>query len=118
MATYKLPENAVRWLYGGEKGNSSKVMFSAITGLPTGGTTPKTPKDPDDFKRCMLLIDEVPEFESELHKVAALSPVWKNIVDNWVLLCIMMDATLDEWETGNKTGATKKQYDFMKSLGC
>lgn len=124
MKTFELSESALNWLKNGEKGVSSETMFGAITGLEIQSRR-SHPSDPDDFKRCMKLINAVPEWNNELYKVAALSDTWNNIINNWETLCLMMEDTLKEWYSDppkdgskKKFEASKKQYDFMESLGC
>lgn len=124
MKTFELSESALNWLKNGEKGVSSETMFGAITGIEIQSRG-SHPHDPDDFKRCMKLINAIPEWNNELHKVAALSDTWKNIIDNWETLCLMMEDTLKEWYSDppkdgskKKFKAYQKQYDFMQSLGC
>jgi hypothetical protein len=106
-----LTENARKWLAFGEKGISSEVMFGAISGLQITDSKTQHPLDPDDFKRCCYLIRDVPEWETELHKVAELSPVWKNIIDNWDKLVGMLLEQLT-------THRANDMYGFMRSLGC
>ena len=105
-----LTDSAKRWLAEGEHGASSKTMFSVLSGLDISRFNDH-PYDPDDFRRCYLLINQVPEFEKDLYKVAELSPVWKNIIDNWGKLTTML---LEQMATRKANG----MYEFMKTLGC
>jgi hypothetical protein len=71
----------------------------------------RSPVDPDDFRRCYLLLKAIPEWKEKLISLKEISPVWSNIVDNWDKLCEMLEEQM----------ATKKangMYEFMKSLGC
>lgn len=111
--TVTLPIEAAEWLHKGEKGTSSETMFGAISGLKIYYRQ-SHPSDPDDFRRCYLLIKQVPQWRNELHKVAALSNTWFNIVENWDKLCEMMEEKMNAWSRGEKSD--RKMYEFMKSL--
>ncbi len=112
---FELPENAVEWLRKGQRGISSNTIFGAISGLALDKIK-HPPSDPDDFRRCYLLIKQVPEWKGELHKVAHLSETWKNVVDNWDKLSALLEEQVDRYEQG-KPG-TYEMYNFMKSIGC
>src|SRR5690554_43536 len=71
-----IPESAQEWLLTGDRGISSETIFGAITGLVINRRK-YPPADPADFYRCYKLINAVPEWKSELHKVAELSKTWK-----------------------------------------
>lgn len=105
-------ENANWWIRNGERGLSSETMFGY---LHDGGMKiakwETTPSDPDDFRRCYLLLKAVPQWKSELHKLKSVSPVWSNLVDNWDKLTEMLEDLMEK-KTDNG------MYKFMKSLGC
>ena len=71
-------EKANFWLTNGEHGSSSMAMYRAFMDNPVNKSRPL---DPDDFRRCYLLLKTVPEWRNEMHKIKALSPAWSNLVD-------------------------------------
>jgi hypothetical protein len=110
-----IPESAQEWLLKGDRGISSETIFGAITGLWINNRK-WPPSDASDFYRCYKLIKKVPEWKQELHKVAELSNVWKNVILNWDILSELIEEQI-EWR--NK-GISKSNglYHFMKELGC
>jgi len=118
--TWKQPEadNALNekermdfWLQNGERGISSETMFQVIGGVNLLGGRICHPCDPDDFRRCYLLIKTIPEWREKLDKMKTVSPIWSRIVDNWDRLCEMLE---EQIETKKPNG----MYEFMESLGC
>jgi len=92
-------------------------MACAFAGLPQERSWGRNhPADPDDFCRCLLLLEAVPEAREHLEKVAKISRVWENIVDNFEKLETMfLDEVGLNW---CKATSAPKTYEFMKSLGC
>ncbi len=74
-----------RWLAGTTTGTSSLTMVQVITGRVVlhGDRRPNVPLDPSDFRRCMLLLEAVPELREGLPKVAEAYPAWVGLVDHW-----------------------------------
>lgn len=108
-------ENADWWLINGEHGISSETMFKYLDGRDITRGKECTPSDPDDFKRCYKLLQAVPQWKSQLHKMKAVSPVWEKLVDNWDKLTEMYEQNVREnWKNYKKIG----MYEFMESLGC
>ena len=109
-------QNANWWAENGEHGMSSKTMFNHLSsGLHISrikNDYPTTPSDPDDFRRCYLLLKAVPQWKekSELERLKTLSKVWANLVDNWDKLEEMLKENLAIGANG--------MYEFMKELGC
>jgi hypothetical protein len=99
------------WWNRGEKGISSECIYNTIMGLPKGRWGAMTPSDPDDFRRCYLLLKTVPEWKAKLYLLKPLSETWSNLVDNWDKLTEMLeDLMVKKKDNG--------MYDFMKKLGC
>lgn len=116
-------ERAAWWTFHGEQGTSSNTMWSALASygkmfgyeyckdvlIPPSSY--RHPCDPDDFRRCYLLLKAVPEWKLEFHKLRALSPVWIKLVDNWSLLEKMLE---EQMETKKPNGL----YELMETYGC
>ena len=79
-------EPLVLWLASGERGISSATIVQTITGIKT--TEMRNfcgyhPLDPSDFRRCSLLLRQVPALRPHLHLMSAVSPVWTRLVACW-----------------------------------
>lgn len=118
-ARHNLSDEAIRWLAVGEQGTSSQTMFGVLAGVKLydeDELLKSHPSDPDDLRRCRLLLESVPELQERLSDMGGISPVWKNLVDNWSELCATMDAECPGWRSSG--GKAAKTYELMKSLGC
>lgn len=78
----------VKWLAGGERGDSSNVVFAHMTGVKeaTAKQCDKTfaPMDADDMSRCLKLIDIGGQtWRDAIPSLATLSPEWEKIVARW-----------------------------------
>lgn len=82
---------AMEWLIDGNTGLSSTALLSNILSNGQTGTI-KTiearfhPRDSSDLRRCIGLLDFVPEFRQHLHIMRHVSPSWAALIDNWDLL--------------------------------
>lgn len=79
--------------------------------LFTGNYSFSPPWDPEDFRRCYLLLRLVPEWRDRLHKVEEIFPEWKGLVENWDEL-----TELYEKERENTDGNAPHLYTRMKAL--
>lgn len=80
-----LDERMLEWIRNGERGTSSETIFEVLADHPLQreGWAGATPRDPADFRRCYLLLEAIPEWKTELQKVADVYPAWQPLVDNW-----------------------------------
>jgi hypothetical protein len=69
------------------------------------------PADPDDFRRCYLLIKAVPQWKERLVELKSLSETWSKLVDNWDKLTEMLEEQM-------RTRKANGMYELMNSLGC
>jgi hypothetical protein len=104
-ASGSLSPPAVKWLAVGEHGTSSATMFWKFTGIRApyveNEDAPRHhPHDVDDFRRCRLLLEQVPGFVHQLDRMRAVSPVWDRLVSAWPELCALMDAEAPHWRDG------------------
>jgi hypothetical protein len=108
-------DNLVKWLANGRRGTSSNTIVQHLTGIPTTryGET-DYPHDPDDLSRCRLLLEEVPELQPEFHRMATLSSVWAELVNDWQRLCDLMDSEAPQWREGK--GNAPNTLAFMRVL--
>lgn len=115
-----LSVDAVRWLACGQRGLSSESIFQHLTGIPTlkdhwQSEFPRTPSDPDDMRRCRLLLEQVPELEPLFRRrMASASKQWAALVQRWDEICAVMDEESPEWRAGK--GRASKTYDLMRVI--
>lgn len=109
-----------RWLEYGERGESSNAMAHSMwTDRPVGWIVSRNveayPHDPDDFRRCLLLLDMVPEFVPRLPIMARVNPVWAALVRHWGDISIQFVREAgDAWRTEPK--GAPKTYELMKEV--
>lgn len=102
-----LSEAAMKWLEYGERGLSSEAMFSRFTGIILDGEiNTDHPYDGDDFRRCRLLLEAVPEFQAKLPLMKDVSTQWHSLANSWQELCDLMDNEAPEWR--NQSGTCRK----------
>jgi hypothetical protein len=106
--TWTVSRKAEFWYAHGERGLSSKTMYNVLRNGKSATT--HHPSDPDDFRRCYLLLRMVPEWKDCLFLMKDVSDVWSNLVDNWDKLSVMLEEQL--------AGKKNDMYGFMKKLGC
>jgi hypothetical protein len=86
-------------------------MVAHIMGM---GGTADHPRDPDDLRRCRLLVEQVPMIKACLPNMASCSSVWARIVAQWNELCSLMDAEAPDWRSGR--GSAPKTYALLVRL--
>ena len=76
--------NIARWMTTGERGISSEaIALTALGGHPTGFDA-SPPWDPSDLRRCLLLLEEVPETrEKGMRVLAERSSRWAALLNIW-----------------------------------
>jgi len=104
-------EKAMWWIANGEIGMSSKTMWNCFMGNENYPI--HHPYDPDDFSSCYKLLETVPEWKNELHKLKSLSKEWSNLVVHWDDLTKMYEQNVAQnWKNHKKIG----MYEFMQTL--
>lgn len=80
-------QKAMHWLLNANTGMSSEcLMATMLNGGPVNGKDWKSrfsPADPSDFKRCVDLLNAVPEFREQLGVMKQVSKSWAVLVDHW-----------------------------------
>jgi hypothetical protein len=99
-----LSEEAICWLAIGEQGNSSSALFFHLSNVqqrePNQSSSTSYPHDANDFRRCRLMLEQVPELIAPfLTSPCQLSPTWNDIWSHWTTLCATMDCEHPEWRT-------------------
>lgn len=109
--TKSVMERAMWWLANGDKGMSSTTMWNCF--MEISNFQISHPHDPDDFSRCYKLLETIPEWKKELHKLKSLSRVWNNLVENWDKLTEMYEENCrTDWTNYKQIG----MYKFMQTL--
>ena len=113
-AARRLDPLAVRWLAAGEQGLSSLALFTLLSGVRPPhyrGTALDLPRDAHEFRRCRLLVEQVPSLRRPLqqlaHRVADPELVsWAALAETWKDLCAQMDHEWPFWrkQTGRAPG--------------
>lgn len=101
-----IQEKALFWLQHGERGRSSEAMCFHLMGR-TGSNS--HPYDPDDFRRCYLLLKAVPEWNGVEYRerMKQLSPEWSNLIYHWDKLTAMLE---EQMVTHKRNG----MYELMQ----
>jgi len=116
----RLSEAAIAWLAKGERGMSSEAMFERLTGekctreSPSRDARTAHPYDPDDLRRCRLLLEWVPELQPLLPSMAKVSPAWAGLVEAWDDICATMDAECPDWRNPRRGSSAPKTYQLIK----
>jgi hypothetical protein len=111
----KLSAPAIAWLAGGERGTSSNTIFTRLVGFDAlAGGSERHPRDPDDLRRCRLLLEQVPEVQGNFASMAEASPHWRALVGAWDEICGLMDEECPRWREAE--GVASNTHDRMRSL--
>lgn len=109
------------WLHGTDTGASSLTIFSVLSSLFGGGPamergtihgvsfSPGIPRDPDDFGRCVRLLEWFPWWRARLPEVVAKYPAWAPLVAEW-------DALEALYREESAAGEGSRLYDRMQEL--
>jgi hypothetical protein len=97
---------AIKWLSEGEFGLSAYAIFHKMTGQ----TAPRAPRataeyphDAADLRRCLLLLEAVPEFKERFSAMREVSPTWARLVDAWDELTTQFTIEAPLWKKGRST---------------
>jgi hypothetical protein len=110
----------VEWLAFGERGVSSNTIVQTLTGIPaaTDGWLDH-PMDPGDFRRCELLLRQVPTLRPLMPAMGARSRQWAALVAHWDELVQLCEADLPGIFTDHApNGRCARAYARMNELGC
>jgi hypothetical protein len=118
VTTATIPiEHFTMWLAHGERGLSSEAIVAHLTGVPVGrqqGRYPDHPYDPDDFRRCELLLRSYPLARLTFPSMRSASPTWAALVDVWDELIALADEEAPGWIDGK--GSAPKMYARMREI--
>ena len=101
------------WLAVGERGLSSEAIALTSLGLRPTGHDASWPHDPADLRRCLLLLDAVPETrEGGLLVLAKRCPKWASLVSVWDRLSETLRSEIGE--TLSPRGSAPRTYALMR----
>lgn len=110
-----LSESAVKWLASGERGVSSETIFGHLTGIDAlKGFRMDVPYDPSDFRRCQLLLEQVPELMTQFYRMAEVNEKWANLYSAWPAIIAAMDEEAPGWREGGTGKRAEKAYQLIK----
>lgn len=107
-AALRLDPDALRWLAAGEHGPACLALFLLLTGVRPRhyrGTPRDFPRDAGAFRRCRLLIEQVPSLRQALAVLAervheAGVAEWAALAQAWDDICAHMDYEAPDWRQG------------------
>ena len=107
-AALRLDPQSLRWLAAGEQGPASLGLFVLLTGVRPRHyrqAAPALPRDAGAFRRCRLLIEQVPALRHALPLLAqrVAEPgvaEWAALAQAWEDLCAQMDHEAPDWRQG------------------
>lgn len=104
------------WLANGETGISSRAIAYKMLGVRSTKEWDSHPKDPDDFRRCLLLVDRVPGIRKKIGKMRRVSRFWRELIDHWddIEKCFKIEVPN---YSGNCLGSRAPMtYDLMQKI--
>lgn len=113
----------LNWLANGDTGLSSKAIAFHLSGIRIKNRYDRKshPADPADFKRCLALIEYIPELGGIKMACCTLSPEWDAVMCNWQelerMLAVEIGWTKELAWKHDYSKPAPKTYKRMKSLG-
>ena len=103
----------LEWITVGEIGISSKTMWAALMGTFSEGQHKgfnfDVPHDPDDFRRCLKLVNECHLDKEDLRKIKEVVSWFAPFIDNW-------DKMVELWNEESPSSRCPKLYEFIQEL--
>ncbi|MCI7719073.1 hypothetical protein ACEE49_04985 [[Pasteurella] aerogenes] len=81
----RMKQRVALWLANGETGISSKTIAFYL-GFEIIPKRASYPRDVTDFRRCVQLLEEVPELKADILKMKDVCKVWRVFAENWLEL--------------------------------
>jgi hypothetical protein len=102
------------WFASGERGISSETIVMNLTGRGRPKYGPDVPCDPSDFRRCELLLREVPLLRLMLPKMAEQGPVWAALVERWDEIVATCEKEVPGCFDGRVEGSAPRAYALIR----
>lgn len=109
----ELAMKVIKWQIKDRVGISSATMAAVALGLDKNFYSDyfMPPSDPSDLRRCMFLLDEIPEIRDYFPVIAKKVPEFAPIVDNWDELTALINR-----EANRGDNRAPETYALMKKL--
>jgi hypothetical protein len=107
------------WLAAGERGISSEAIVSHLTATEIGDrmfARSDHPHDPSDFRRCEVLLRQVPVARVTFPDMASRSPHWAVLVEHWDDLVALMEEENPGIFDRPAYGRSPRTYALMNRL--
>jgi len=119
MTVGPLPIGAfTMWLAQGERGLSAEAIVTRLTGVQIsrrGGSD--IPYDPSDFRRCELLLRQVPLARLAFDAMRDVSPAWGRLVDAWDELVALGESEVPNAFNSERTANGKAPLMYARMAG-
>ena len=104
-----LAMKVLKWQFTGDVGISSATLASIACGLKKNiyGHHFDAPHDAADFRRCVALVEQIPEIRDSFDKVAKRVPSFKGILNEWDSLVALLKSEMKIH--GNKAPETYRR---------
>lgn len=79
----EISEKLLKWIANGERGLSSETIVAKLAGIDLTQGRGSEPYDPSDFRRCLFLLEAVPELNPEMWRMKKVSEYWRLLIENW-----------------------------------
>lgn len=116
MADSAQTQAILEWFATGERGLSSETIARHLIGQPhTGRKTFNgiwTPSDPSDFRRCMLLVESLPDPAAAIEQCRSLSQAWACLVEDWAEITKTLKR---EMADESLKGMAKQTYEMIQA---
>lgn len=108
------------WIAHGERGLSSEAIVRRLTGVHLSGrywSGTDHPADPSDFRRCEMLLRQVPLARLTFPLMRDVSPVWARFVDAWDDLVALAEEECPGIFDGEPRGrSAPRLYERMQEI--
>lgn len=101
--------HGLHWLGHGPWGTSSLAMLLAAMGHAPREEDRDHPLDAGDFRRCMWMLDAVPEVREHFDAVAAMSSEWGRLIARWPEVEAVFNKESDDMKEMSKTNALLRE---------
>jgi len=112
-----MKDKILNWLATGETGISSKAIAFKMAGIENDCKWNTIPHDPDDFKRCLKLVNLIPEIRQRLDEMRSVSIKWNVLIENWKQVEDSFMDEVPEWLTNDfSQKRATKTYELMNKI--
>lgn len=115
-----IPDSLVSWLFvDGEVGRSSRIMAFLYIGIPHDQMREHYmahPWDPDDLRRCILLLRREPRVREVFVTLPKLNSYWRALIPHWDELVEMLETEIGEDLPAGPGVTAPKTFKRMREI--